>query len=504
MGGVIELSLLGFVELLVLPVLFALLPAPSLAAGAALPIIRSIAIQGNTRTRTEVIHRELLFSTGTPFDSTRLAETERNLRRLLFLGQVDIQVHETTGGVDILVKVQDLYSRALSPRFSGKFGELSYGLIALDYNFLGRGQTARMTLDHQAISGNSIRLDYQIPRLISSQGDLGVVLGTGSEGHQVEFELSHPFRTLSGSQSYGVSLYSREEKIRLYSDQELTDRYADRLDGGNFWYIHSFGRDVKYRPGLHLSATDRSFTPSKRFTYAPQDRRRALPSLSFTLWRPRYARARFIHTLGPLEDIQTGSWLSLRLGVSRRDLGSDSDFGFFAAQLSPRFQFISGGYSFATLYLSGRNTGTHLYNLFTRAELLTYLRIGASHSLALRLRGDTLHRPEDASQLLLGLDYGLRGYAPRRFDGTRRLIGNLEFRPTFIHHPHYTLAGALFAEAGTAWTPDLTDPTFNLSLGFGGRLGLPQVYDTPVLRADLAYGWQDRVLQLSFGIGQYF
>lgn len=484
--------------------LLVFLPVGTLADDVPRPLIRSITIQGNTRTRTEVIRRELIFSAGTSLNPAQLAETERNLRRLLFLGQVDIQVEETTDGVEIIVKVQDLYSRALSPRFSGKIGELSYGLIALDYNFLGRGQTARMTLDHQAISGNSIRLDYQIPRLAGTQEDLATVLEAGSEGHQLEIGLSHPFRTLSHSRSYGLSLYSREEQIRLYLDQILTERYADRLDGGNLWYIHSFGQKVKYRPGLHLGVTDRSFTPSNPFAYTPQDRRRVLPSLSFTLWRPRYARARFIHTLGPLEDIQTGSWLSVRLGISRRDLGSDSDFGFFAAQLSPRFRFTPGGYSFATLYLSGRNTGTDLYNLFTRAELLAYLRMGTAHSLALRLRGDTLHHPEDTSQLLLGLDYGLRGYAPRRFDGTRRLLGNLEFRPTFLHHPFYTLAGALFAEAGTAWTPHRTDPTFNLSLGLGGRLGLPQVYDTPVLRADLAYGWQDRSLQFSFGIGQYF
>lgn len=504
MGRFIELSALSITGLLALPVLLVFLPSPSLADGAPLPLIRSITIQGNTRTRAEVIRRELLFSAGFPLDPAQLAETERNLRRLLFLGQVEIQVQEATGGIDILVKVQDLYSRALSPRFSGKIGELSYGLIGLDYNLLGRGQTARLTLDHQAISGNSIRLDYQIPRVYGTQGDLAAVLGAGSEGHQLETELSHPFRTLSTTQSYGISLYSREEKVRLYADQALTGRYADRLDGGDLWYIHSFGRNVKLRPGLHLSATERSFTPSKPFTYAPQGRRRVLPSLSFTLWRPRYARTRFIHALGPLEDIQTGSWLALRLGISRRELGSDSDFGFFAAQLSPRFQFMPGGYSFVTLYLSGRNTGTDLYNLFTRAECLAYLRIGASHSLGLRLRGDALHRPEDAAQLLLGLDYGLRGYAPRRFDGARRLVGNLEFRPTFVLHPQCTLAGALFAEAGTAWTPRRTDPALNLSLGFGARLGLPQVYDTPVLRADLAYAWQDHLLQLSFGIGQYF
>ena len=108
------------------------------------PLIRSITIEGNVRTRTEVIHRELLFSQGEPLDSSLVAETERNLRRLLYLGKAEIRILEANGAADVTVEVEDLYSRAFSPRISGEPGELSYGLIALDYNLLGRGQTAEV------------------------------------------------------------------------------------------------------------------------------------------------------------------------------------------------------------------------------------------------------------------------------------------------------------------------------------------------------------------------
>ena len=468
------------------------------------PIIRNIHIHGNTRTRTGIIRRELLFSVGDSLDAALLAETERNLRQLLFLGQVDVRPLQRQDGVDIQVQVQDLYARALSPQISGKPGELSYALVALDYNFLGRAQVTRLTLDHRAIEGNSATLDYQIPRLFDGPHNLTTRLGKGAEGHRVEGSLSRPFHTLSSLSAYGLSLYSREDITRLYAKQLLAERYTDRLDGGSLWYTHSLGQSTKFRPTFRLSISDRRFTPSSPFSYAPQDRRRVLPSTGFTVWRPRYEKARFIRTLGPIEDIQIGSWLSTRWGFSHRDLGSDRNFHFFSTQLSPRFKPHPVAYSFATLYLSGRRDSSEFYHIFSLAELLTYVRLSSHGTLALRLRADALHRPEDASQLLLGLDNGLRGYPPRRFDGSRRFLGNLEYRPIFKTHPLYILAGALFAEGGAAWTPSHTSPSLNLAVGLGGRLGLPQVYDTPVLRADLAWGFRDRALQLSFGVGQFF
>jgi len=468
------------------------------------PVIRGITIQGNTRTRTEIIRRELLFTTGDLLDPDLVAETERNLRRLLFLGQVAIHVRQRNDGVDILIQVEDLYSRALSPLLSGELDELSYGLVALDYNFSGRGQIVRLTLDHQAVSGSSATLDYQIPRIFDQTHDLATTLGIGREGHEVDFTLSRPFYTLADRRAYGISLFSQENVQRLYAVQALTARYADCLDGGSVWYTHSFGKSTKYRSHFRLSRTDRRFHPSSPYTYAPQDRRRVLPSAGFTIWQPRFEKARFIHALGRTEDLQMGSWVSLRFGLSRESLGSDRNFGLYQVQLSPRFKPCADGYSFATLFLSTRQGGHGFYHLFTLAEFTTYARVRQSHSLALRLRWDALHRPEDEAQLLLGVDRGLRGFSPRRFDGTRRFLFNLEARPTFYQHPFYVLAGALFVDGGTAWTPSCASPHLNLSLGLGGRIGLPRVYDTPILRADLTYGWQDAAWQLSFGIGQYF
>ena len=122
---------------------------------------------------------------------------------------------------------------------------------------------------------------------------------------------------------------------RLYSEGQLATRYQDALDGGRIWLIRSYGRQTKVRPSVQLQVTQRRFTASASDGYAPSDRTRIVPSVGLRVWRPRYKRARYMHNLGPLEDLQTGSWLSLRWGFAYRSLGSDRTFSFYQAHLAP-------------------------------------------------------------------------------------------------------------------------------------------------------------------------
>ena len=143
-------------------------------------------------------------------------------------------------------------------------------------------------------------------------------------------------------------------------------------------------------------------------------------------------------------------------------------------------------------------------DLYARVELRSHSVIGGHHTVAFRILWETIGRPEDNDQLLLGASRGLRGYVPRRFDGSRRFLLNLEARPTLRRRPAYVLAGALFLDAGSAWTPDASSLSISASSGAGLRLALPRLYASPILRADVAYGYRDRAWQLWVGLGQYF
>ena len=129
------------------------------------PAIRSITISGNTRTRTDVIRRELLFAEGESLDTALVAETVRNLRGLLFLGDIALDTSTSGSDIDIVVRVRDLYARAVTPLLAGDREELSYGALAMDYNFLGRGQIIQLTLEHDAVTGNRGEVYYRAPRM---------------------------------------------------------------------------------------------------------------------------------------------------------------------------------------------------------------------------------------------------------------------------------------------------------------------------------------------------
>ena len=465
-------------------------------------IVGRIVITGNERTRTEIIRRELLFDVGDTLDAAILEETERNLRRLLYLGDATISAAATDGSTAVVnIAVRDLYSRALSPLFAGETGELSYGLVALDYNFLGRGQVAQIEANHDPVTGNSFSVRHRLPRLAGSRLSLASDLTAAADEHDAGLTLSRPYHSLATRWAYGFALSSHESIRRLYSGQELADRYRSNSDGGSAWIGHSRGRDLKLRTSLTLSIRDRRFEAIPDSAYAPDDRRRVLPGASVTLWRPRYTRARYVRQLGRREDLQMGSWVTIGAALSHKRLGSDRSFPVLSALLAPRFLLGQSTFGFASFAISSRRRDGRYENLATASQLRTYRRVGDVHSVALRLRFDTIDRPEDTAQFLLGVDRGLRGYGPRSFDGSRRFLFNLEARPTFHTHPDYVLAAAAFVDGGTAWTPSVSDPELHLAGGFGARLGLPRVYSTPVIRADIARG---DVWQLSASVDQYF
>jgi len=473
-------------------------------------VVSAIEVRGNTRTKSEVILRELLFRPRETLAPATLAESERNLRRLLYLGGVRIRSEAAeSGSLRVIVDVDDLYARVLSPLFSGDLEEFSYGAVAVDYNLLGHGQYTRLTAFDDARSGRRVTAQFGDPRVRGTHMRLATEVGWAQEGHRLGISLSQPFYRLATSWAYGASATSYEARSRLYSGGTLAALYTDRLDALSLWLVRSYGTEIKVRPGLQLAVSDHNFAARLPYSYAPAERRRVLPGLVLTIWQPRYVTDRYINFLGPEEDFQVGSLLTFSAGLSSRALGADRDYPYAALAVSPRFRLDNGWMLFTSFTARSRWHNARYQNLLTSSSARLLGRRDnwpGSPAVALRLAYDTISRPEDSgSQYLIGGDSGLRGYLPRRFDGSRRLTAGVELRPVFQRRKEWAFGGVLFADAGGAW--DGT-PSLHGAIGAGMRLGLPRIYDTPVVRLDLARGL-DRgtvrgVWQLSFGLGQYF
>ena len=467
-------------------------------------VVRRIEISGNTRTETRVIQREVLFVPGDTLSVSIIEETERNLRALLFLGDVSVRVEKQDGFADIHICVTDLYARAITPLLSGELDELSYGAVGLDYNFLGRGQIVEVTAEHDAVTGNRGRAFYREPRLGGSRVRLDLDGEIASEGHRALLRFARPFYQLSEYWSAGATAFSEASITRLYSGQTLAEKYTVNERGGSASVSRSFGDGFKIRPGFFVSLVDRRADPESGYAYAPNDRRRVLASAGLTLWRPRYEKVRFVRQLGRVEDMQTGSWADVRAGISAEAIGSDRDYRFMTVDLNPRFKPGQHAYLLTRFTLRSRFSEGRAWNVFGSAEGKLLAKVRNVHAVALRVRYDGLGRTEDATQYLLGPARGLRGYSLRRFDGSRRFLFNAEVRPTLVQKRDFTLAGALFVDGGSAWTPGKTNRVLAMSAGAGGRVGMNRVYNSPVLRADVAYGFEDRSWAVYVGLGQYF
>jgi outer membrane protein assembly factor BamA len=174
------------------------------------------------------MHRELLFKPGDRLSTSVIDETARNLRALLFLGEIDVRTRQVaTDSIDVIVSVRDLYSRALTPLLSGEPGELSYGVVGLDYNLLGSGQVLQVTALHDAVTGNEGEVFYRAPRWFGSRSALTGTARLGGEGFDVSLRATRPFYRLSERWSYWVTTRGTRELVRLYSAQTEAERYEE-------------------------------------------------------------------------------------------------------------------------------------------------------------------------------------------------------------------------------------------------------------------------------------
>jgi len=92
------------------------------AKGSAYGVVNTL----HVRTRASVIHKMLLFSEGDVFVPSRLAETERNLRKLNFIQSASVVAGEPHDGVvDITVVTQDAWSTEPGGRLGSAGGGTS-------------------------------------------------------------------------------------------------------------------------------------------------------------------------------------------------------------------------------------------------------------------------------------------------------------------------------------------------------------------------------------------
>lgn len=188
--------------------------------------IDRITIKGNTRTRDNVIRRELRIAEGGVFDSKALRESTQALQRLMYFEEVNITPEPSLDpdrmNVVIDVKEKSTGTFSIGAGYSSADNLLVMGQIS-ENNFLGRGDTLSLSGN---VSGKSSRynLGYTNPHLNDS------ALSWGFDLFDTEREYDDYTKdSIGGGIRVGYPIFEKWQLFGNYSytDTDLTDVTED-------------------------------------------------------------------------------------------------------------------------------------------------------------------------------------------------------------------------------------------------------------------------------------
>lgn len=480
--------------------------APDTVSYHGVPVGR-IWCEGNSRTRDEVIIRELLVQSGEAFDLELIQESERNLRDFSYIGSADIIPHYDPARnlVDLEVRIRDRFPWVVFPSPSLGGGRFDLSFLVANFNFLGRGQAAGIQGEISSDEADTYIVGFEEPRLGGSRWGGAVVGGRqGERGEQFSMVIERPLYSLSTRWAFEFSAFDWEAERSFYEEGVKTSQYYNRSIGGSATATRSIRSENK-RLEINLSYRyfdERNEQDEGWAGVIADDKRRATLRLRIGAERFRYVEDTYLFEMGPVEDIKLGPNGYVRLGGALKALGSDRDYPEFGLGFGWFGGAPESGYAHFSLGSDARIDDGDITNHTGSAMAGLFYPIGERNLLSWGLEGRFQARMEDPSQLLLGSGRGLRGYAAQAFDGHRLLRTSIEWRHTVWVTSRMSAGYVIFTDAGSIWesSESISDVPFLISVGTGLRFSVPGLIGGPILRLDFAYGIQDDYFDVSLGL----
>lgn len=214
--------------------------------------VRRISISGNTRTRDEVVRRELRQFEGAYYDGDKIQKSKQRLERLQYFSEVDVDtpaVPNTSDQVDVNLKVKEKSTGAimLGAGISSTEKLVLSGSIT-QQNIFGSGKHLSLQLNTSKISRN-IGLSFTDPYYTVD----GVSRGFDIYDRRLDASLLglgfYTTNTIGGGVRYGVPLTEIDnlgfglgaENTKIGVDQSSPQRYQE--------FVNIFGKTNSAFPG---------------------------------------------------------------------------------------------------------------------------------------------------------------------------------------------------------------------------------------------------------------
>lgn len=324
------------------------------------------------------------------------------------------------------------------------------GLATIGVGYAGGGSSGIR-------SGITGAVSYSDRNLFGQGKNVSVSWQRGAQISAIALSYFDP--AINGNQdSIGVSIFRNEvdglrQPITTTDGQQVFAFYDDNRTGGSFTYGHPLSDDLRIFGTLRHETIEILQDSSSQFTPVGLGTGN-LNSIGFSA---------LYDTRDDIFNPHVGTFANGAINVA----GFGGDFNFTKTTLEGRY----------------------------------YLPLGENHTLAMRAWGGMVSGDAPITEFFYaGGPDTLRGYEQNQFFGTRFLVANMEYR--FPIGNIKFLRGAVFADAGNAWSPgDFNENKIYLDAGLGLRITFPAL-GLGVIRLDYAIGEDGGRTQI--GIGQSF
>ena len=408
-------------------------------------------------TGPSVIRRLLLVSPGDPYDSARVAESERALRAMNVFSRVRVDSTRVDGRLALQVQTTDGWSTKPQLGYSSAGGDVSWLVGMVEENLLGTASTLRAVYNRTP-DRSILSLEYLNQHFVGRRAQLDLGYQNLSDGRRGQWLFGVPFYETAARTALATDGEAASERILVFRDGALDTTFARRalrvgVTGG--WAVRATSRGyVRVWYGAHwrredFAAETASAIPRSLFASA---------GAGVELSHVRFQVLERFNSYARREDVDLSQ--TLRLGVWAAPRAWGYPAGRTGAGPEARAQLSAlwpRGFALLRGQANGIYTGAGLDSGRVRAGVTVASQNLPRQTLILHLEGGALERTRPGSEFDLWLDKrGPRVFGVHEFTGTRMAWLALEDR-ILVTDELWGLVGvglAPFLDWGGAWYAD--------------------------------------------------
>ena len=448
-------------------------------------------------TKDEVLRKQLLFKPGDLYSKRLVAESERILRRNVYLFDVSITPKANEDGtVDLSVATRDVWTLKPSLSLSRKGGENKTTLGIHEQNLLGHGQTVRIERTED-VDRESNSFEFSDAQLGNSWVSASLLIADNSDGHSNFLSLIRPFFALDTRWTAGVTaldddrrsaLYDLGEQVAEYQhERELFTAFGGWSAGLNDGWVRRYTTGIVSDDNQFSDVVNGTLQPA-----VPEDRELIYPFLGFELLQDQFETTQNRDRMERTEDFFTGTRLTATLGYSKESFGADRDAALYRTSYSRGFGTFDKKSMLLSAWASGREESGDSKNAVVGFNARFYRPQSEKRLFFMTMRGTHGHDLDLDNPIELGGDNGLRGYPLRYQSGDANFLFTVEQRFFWDWYPFrlFRVGGAVFADVGRTWgdNPVGSESAGWLrDVGFGFRFAPTRTGARKILHLDIAF-----------------